>query len=89
MKSVRCVVTGRVQGVCFRAWTREQAQRLGLAGWVRNLGDGSVEALAQGPDQAVDDFTARLWQGPGASLVRAVDCTEQDAEPVRDFTIRW
>ena len=57
-------VTGLVQGVCFRAWTREQAERLGVAGWVRNCADGSVEAQLEGDAQAVARLTDLLGQGP-------------------------
>lgn len=63
-------ITGRVQGVCFRAWTCDEAKRLGLTGWVRNESDGSVTALIAGPQSAVDTMLSRFWQGPpGASVV--------------------
>jgi len=62
-------ITGRVQGVCFRAWTRDEAERLGLDGWVRNESDGSVTALIVGADSAVRTMLNRLWKGPpGASV---------------------
>lgn len=66
-------VTGRVQGVYFRAWTREQAQRLGLAGWVRNEPDGSVAVLLAGPEARVAEMVAALHRGPPAAVVRDVE----------------
>ncbi|ASY65332.1 Acylphosphate phosphohydrolase, putative (plasmid) [Sinorhizobium sojae CCBAU 05684] len=65
-------ITGRVQGVCFRAWTRDEAQRLGLTGWVRNERDGSVTALIAGPETAVDTMLHRFWEGPPGASVSTV-----------------
>ncbi|AYG58359.1 acylphosphatase [Rhizobium jaguaris] len=64
-------VTGRVQGVSFRVWTRDEALRLGLTGWVRNESDGSVAALIVGSDTAISTMVERFWKGPpGASVSR-------------------
>lgn len=63
------VVRGRVQGVGYRAWVEDTADRLGLAGWVRNRRDGSVEALFAGPADVVDDMVKRCRRGPSASRV--------------------
>jgi acylphosphatase len=57
-------ITGRVQGVFFRVWTRDAALEMGLRGMVRNHNDGSVEAWARGPPKALDAFELRLWEGP-------------------------
>ncbi|TNF23211.1 MAG: acylphosphatase [Rhodobacteraceae bacterium] len=65
-------VMGRVQGVAFRAWTRGQARRLGLRGWVCNNPDGSVSALVVGPAEQVEVMLDRMWSGPGAAAVRDV-----------------
>lgn len=65
-------VTGRVQGVAFRAWTRARAETLGLSGWVRNNGDGSVSALFCGNEDAVETMIGELWDGPGAASVTDV-----------------
>lgn len=67
------VIRGRVQGVGFRYWTMREAIRLGVAGWVRNRRDGSVEALFAGPADAVADMVARCRNGPGAARVDAVE----------------
>lgn len=66
-------VTGRVQGVGFRGWTRAQALRLGLDGTVRNADDGSVEVRARGPDDAVAELGRLLAEGPPHARVRAVE----------------
>lgn len=72
-------VTGRVQGVAYRAWTRAEADLLGLRGWVRNRGDGSVEALIAGPEERVKDMIAAMSEGPGAA--RVTDVWAEPAEP--------
>lgn len=72
MACVRFVVSGRVQGVSFRAATRAAATRLALRGWVRNLPDGDVELLACGGATALDRLEKWLWQGPPAARVTQV-----------------
>ncbi len=71
-KSVRVRIEGRVQGVWFRAWTEGEAEARGLAGWVRNRADGTVEALFAGPVEAVDDMLAACREGPPAARVTGV-----------------
>ncbi|MGK9050103.1 acylphosphatase [Neorhizobium petrolearium] len=66
-------ITGRVQGVSYRIWTRNEATRLGLAGWVRNEEDGSVTALVAGPDAAVSAMIERFWRGPPGASVSGVE----------------
>jgi acylphosphatase len=73
---VRVVVTGRVQGVFFRDSCREQARAEGLGGWVRNRGDGAVEAEFEGPRPAVDRLIAWCRSGPARARVDAVEHTE-------------
>jgi acylphosphatase len=72
----RCYVSGRVQGVFYRASTRQRAQELGCRGYARNLPDGSVEVLAVGERAAVDELIAWLWQGPPAAHVTDVKCID-------------
>ena len=69
----RVVVRGRVQGVGFRAWTEHQAELHGLGGWVRNLRDGSVEAVFAGPAEMVEIVLRALRQGPRGAKVEAVE----------------
>lgn len=70
--AVRVRIEGRVQGVWFRGWTRDQATALGLDGWVRNLADGTVEALFAGPSDAVGAMVEACWVGPPAARVTDV-----------------
>ncbi|UNK49132.1 acylphosphatase [Lysobacter sp. S4-A87] len=69
MSAARFIVSGRVQGVFFRASTRDQALALGLRGFARNLPDGRVEVLAAGDDVALDRLAAWLRQGPAMAQV--------------------
>ena len=66
-------VSGRVQGVGYRYFTVKVGRELGLDGWVRNLGDGRVEAYAAGAPDLLSDFEGRLHMGPFASEVRGVE----------------
>lgn len=83
---LRCRVSGRVQGVFFRAATQRQARRLGVSGQARNLPDGSVEVLACGSESAVAQLKEWLWAGPPASRVTAVDCETISIDAPDDFT---
>jgi acylphosphatase len=88
MAAARFIVTGRVQGVFFRASTREQAQALGLRGHARNLDDGSVEVLAAGDVAALDRLASWLRQGPPHARVdrlQRLEAGEDEAGP--DFSI--
>ena len=76
----RLVIHGRVQGVFFRAWTVETARSLGLAGWVRNRRDGTVEALVQGEDAAVKRFVVRAGDGPPQASVERVEAHEVEPD---------
>lgn len=73
-----CRVSGRVQGVFFRAATQARAQELGLVGHARNLPDGTVEVLAIGEEAAVRTLCDWLWQGPPAAHVTAVTIEERE-----------
>ncbi|XP_040381008.1 acylphosphatase-like [Oryza brachyantha] len=86
-KAVRVVVKGRVQGVFFRDWTVQTARALGLAGWVRNRRDGSVEALLSGDPAKVDEMVSRrLPVGPPAAAVTAVvPAPTEPVDPAEGF----
>jgi acylphosphatase len=73
MEEAHCIIHGKVQGVWFRAWTADMARELGLGGWVRNLADGGVEAVAQGDRQTLERFVERLHDGPPLARVTRVD----------------
>jgi acylphosphatase len=74
--AVKFTVSGRVQGVFYRAATAERAAELGLRGWVRNLADGRVELVAAGEPEAIEALAAWLWQGPPDASVAAVTLEE-------------
>ncbi len=71
--SLHATVSGKVQGVYFRAWVFDQATSLGLVGWVRNLREGQVEVLAQGDAASLAEFKQRLTQGSPLSRVESMD----------------
>lgn len=87
-KAVLVRIDGRVQGVCYRAWTVAEALRLGIGGWVRNRRDGSVEALFAGSPEAVDRMLDACWQGPPAAKVSAVVPTSTDVPETSGFHAR-
>ncbi|HFD39215.1 MAG TPA: acylphosphatase [Anaerolineae bacterium] len=70
---LHAIVHGRVQGVSFRYYTRRRAGELGLSGYVRNLWDGTVEVVAEGPRPALDQLLSFLHTGPPAAIVTQVD----------------
>jgi acylphosphatase len=70
---VRLMITGRVQGVGFRAFVGEEAERRGLRGWVRNRRDGALEAVIGGPAEAVEAMIAACRQGPRSARVDKLD----------------
>lgn len=79
------MIHGTVQGVSYRATAQREAQRLGLAGWVRNRSNGCVEALVSGPDTAVEQFVAWARRGPARARVERIDAQAGDHPPHRDF----
>jgi acylphosphatase len=74
------LITGRVQGVCFRAYTRDEARSLGVKGWVRNLPDGRVEVLAKGGIDQLRALEAFCRRGPPHARVRDVEVIEENAQ---------
>lgn len=86
MICMHCYVSGRVQGVFFRASARHEAERLGITGYAKNLPDGRVEVLACGPKSQVDDFCAWLSQGSVHADVANISCQAVDTIPPREFT---
>ncbi len=74
-------VTGRVQGVAYRAWTIGTAKELGLVGWVRNRRDGSVEIAVRGEPEELDALAARCRRGPPMALVETVAATVVEDDP--------
>lgn len=88
-QAVRFLVADRVQGVSYRLWSCDQAAQLGLDGWVRNLPDGRVEALAIGTAAAVDELQRRLSRGPAAARVTGVQRQALPADsPAREGVVQ-
>ncbi|MBB4195252.1 acylphosphatase [Rhizobium aethiopicum] len=87
-EAVRVRISGRVQGVGFRMWTRDEALRLGVTGWVRNEADGSVSALIAGADSAISTMIESLRRGPAGASVSSVETEAAQLENMpRDFHI--
>ena len=83
----RVVVHGFVQGVGYRWSLSREARRLGVQGWVRNRSDGTVEAVLEGADEAVDALESWCRTGPGGAGVSGVDVTSEPPEGLPGFTI--
>ena len=88
MQRRRVVVQGHVQGVFFRETTRRRALSAGVAGWVRNTQDGSVEAVFEGDRDAVDRLVAFAREGPRGARVDWVDVVSEEPEGLEGFEIR-
>ncbi len=89
MRAVTVKVTGRVQGVSFRWYAVQEAERLGVSGWVRNEPDGSVAAHLEGDDEAVDAMVQWCRDGPSYASVRNVAVTDAQPNGERGFGIRY
>ena len=82
-------VEGRVQGVFFRATTQKEARRLGLTGWVKNLADGRVEAIVEGPRDQLETLVSWASEGPPAADVTGLDTSWEEATgEFGDFAVR-
>jgi acylphosphatase len=88
VRRAHVVVQGAVQGVFFRAETRDRARSLGLGGWVRNTPDGAVEAVFEGDDQRVESIVDWCRRGPRGAQVEDVDVTWAAPEGEEGFAIR-
>lgn len=86
--SCRVRVTGRVQGVFFRAWTQQQANALGVKGWVRNTPDGGVEGHLEGDEAKVQQLVDLLHQGPRSAQVGKVELEAADPTGTDSFEVR-
>lgn len=83
-------LSGRVQGVGFRAFTQRTAQRLEVNGWVKNLSDGRVEAVFAGPKEEVDKILAQVKKGPSFAEVNNIEITDETYQGEYDnFEIRY
>ena len=90
MKTVHVIIAGKVQGVFFRDYTLQKAKELGVKGWVRNLPNGSVEAMIEGQPASVDGMIEWFYRGSPLSLVSDVQVDEiLPTETLSDFAIRY
>jgi len=90
VSQVRVIFSGRVQGVWFRAFTREKAIEAGITGWVKNLPDGSVEALFEGDEETLKNVIEKCRQGPPSARVESIEVTWAQATGAFDtFEIRY
>jgi acylphosphatase len=86
--TIKVLIEGQVQGVFYRAHTKKKAQQLGLKGWVKNLPDGRVEVVFQGPKEKVEQMINWCWQGSPLSRVSQVKRVPQATrENFQDFEI--
>jgi acylphosphatase len=89
LKRVHLLISGRVQGVFFRAYTREEAQHLGLTGWVKNRYDGKVEAVFEGEEPKLEQMITWCHQGPSYARVVNVEVNwEEYTGEFNSFSIR-
>ncbi|PKD43420.1 acylphosphatase [Rhodohalobacter barkolensis] len=80
-KEMKLLISGRVQGVGFRHFTRTNAGELGLKGWVRNLNNGDVEALLQGPENKLSEMIEKLKNGPLPARVDQIEVVSESDNP--------
>ncbi|HEY0720608.1 MAG TPA: acylphosphatase [Gammaproteobacteria bacterium] len=85
-RCVRCLVSGKVQGVWYRGSTQQQAHRLGVTGYAKNLADGRVEVVACGEEGAIRALSEWLWQGPAGARVIEVACSPISGVDYQAFT---
>jgi acylphosphatase len=89
MKRAHVIVHGKVQGVWFRAHTKGMADRLGVGGWVRNLPDGTVEAVFEGDDEKVEEMVKWCHEGSPMAEVTRVDVEYEKPKGEKEFIIRY
>ncbi len=88
MPAIRLYITGLVQGVFFRAGAEKKAAELGVNGWIKNTADGGVEAQAEGPRKAINDFADWCKKGPEGSRVDGVNFNDVSEEGCSGFQVR-
>lgn len=88
MKKAHLLISGRVQGVFYRAFTKEVAESLGLKGWVRNLRDGRVEAVFEGDEDKISIAIERCKEGPPYAKVDNIEISWSEPEGLVDFEIK-
>ena len=88
MATVHLIISGKVQGVFYRASAKEKADELHLTGWIKNMLSGEVEAVVTGADEVIQQFIEWCWQGPKRAQVTNVKITNRSDESFHSFNIR-
>ena len=89
MQELHAIVHGKVQGVWYRAWTRDTAREMGVTGWVRNMSTGEVETMALAEKDVLDTFIERLHDGPPLARVTRIETALHDPKEEFDsFEVR-
>lgn len=89
MKRAHVKIYGKVQGVWFRAHTKEMAEKLGIKGWVRNVPDGSVEAVFEGEEKNLEEMIRWCHHGPPLARVTKVEIKYEEPKGEKEFRIRY
>jgi acylphosphatase len=89
MITVHVRVSGRVQGVFYRAFTKERASELGIKGWVRNIPGGGVEAVLEGERQKVGELLKLMKAGPAGAMILGMELSEIEGKGYEDFKIEY
>ena len=88
-KRVHLIITGRVQGVWYRSYTKDKAQKIGLTGWIRNLENGDVEAIFEGEEKAIEEMIVWCYSGsPLAEIDDIQTMYEKFSDEFEEFTIQ-
>jgi acylphosphatase len=88
MPTVHLMIKGKVQGVFYRATARDEAEKLGLTGWIKNTQDGNVEAVVNGSREHIDRYIAWCWKGPARAKVESVEVKDLQEERFDGFQIK-
>jgi acylphosphatase len=87
MPTVHLIIKGKVQGVFYRATARDEAEKLGLTGWIKNTSEGNVEVVVNGSQEHIDRYIAWCWKGPSRAKVESVEVKDLQEERFDGFQI--
>ena len=88
MIAIHISIYGDIQGTGFRSWSKEQAKKFSLSGWVRKASDGSIEIFTQGEEEKINDFVSLCWDGPNMAFIDEVLIKEANSDDsISDFEI--
>lgn len=87
MPTVHLIIKGKVQGVFYRACAREEAEKLGITGWIKNTGEGNVEAMINGNQGDIDRYISWCWKGPSRARVENVEVIKVEDREFQEFKV--